>query len=153
MLPRRVLSDYNAQKHSILGISPLERYALDRNRIRYLPPNETNDELFFAEEERHVRADNTFFFRAARYEAPRHLPERKIQIRHRRSDKSAHAPLIVYYKNERLGRARLVNLAANDRKPPRAQPPPDAPGAPGAAAAPRAQAQTQAQTQTPEVSS
>jgi transposase InsO family protein len=108
---------YNAQKHSILGMSPLERFALDRSRIRFLPPNENSDELFFVEEERHVRADNTFFFRAARYEAPRHLPERTVQVRHRRSDKNPGAPIIVYYKNERMGRARLVNLVANDRKP------------------------------------
>ena len=108
---------YNAQKHSILDMSPLERFALDRNRIRFLPPNETNDELFFVEEERHVRADNTFSFRAARYEAPRHLPERTIQVRYRRTDKTPGAPVIVYYKNERMGAARPVNLVANDRKP------------------------------------
>ena len=114
---------YNAQTHSILGISPLERFALDRNRIRYLPPNETNDELFFVEQERHVRADNTFYFLGARYEAPRHLANRAIQVRHRRSDKNAGAPLIVYYKNERMGRARLVNLVANDRKPLKTTPP------------------------------
>ncbi len=46
--------------HSILGMSPLDRYALDRKWVRFLPPNEANDELFFVEEERHVRADNTF---------------------------------------------------------------------------------------------
>ena len=87
---------YNAQKHSILGMSPLERFALDRNRIRFLPPNENSDELFFAEHERHVRADNTFNFHGARYEAPRHLPNRKIQIRHQRSRKKDHgAPVIV----------------------------------------------------------
>ena len=118
---------YNAQTHSILGMSPLERFALDRNRIRFLPPNETNDELFFVEEDRHVRADNTFFFRAARYETPRHLPDRKIQVRCRRSDKDPNAPVIVYYKNERMGRARLVNLVANDRRPlPPAPVPPSA---------------------------
>ena len=143
---------YNAQKHSILGMSPLERFALDRNRIRFLPPNETNDELFFVEEDRHVRADNTFFFRASRYEAPRHLPERKIQIRHRRSDKDPGAPIIVYYKNERMGRARLVNLVANDRKPPPpprplAPPPPDGPDAGARTATGAAQTQPQPENQ------
>jgi transposase InsO family protein len=87
---------YNAQTHSILGMSPLERFTLDRNRIRFLPPNETNDELFFIEEDRHVRADNTFFFRSTRYEALRHLPLRTIQVRHRRSDRDPDAPVIVY---------------------------------------------------------
>lgn len=49
---------YNAQLHSILGMSPLDRYALDRKWVRFLPPNEANDELFFVEEEHHVRADS-----------------------------------------------------------------------------------------------
>jgi transposase InsO family protein len=60
-----VEEQYNAQVHSILGMSPLDRYALDRRWVRFLPPNEANDELFFVEEERHVRADNTFAFKSA----------------------------------------------------------------------------------------
>ena len=41
-----VEEDYNAHLHSVLGMSPLDRFALDRSRIRFLPPNEANDELF-----------------------------------------------------------------------------------------------------------
>ena len=66
-------------------MSPLDRFALDRKWVRFLPPNEANDELFFVEEERHVRADNTFSFKSLRLEAPRHLPDRTIQIRFQRS--------------------------------------------------------------------
>ena len=106
---------YNAQLHSILGMSPLDRFALDRKSVRFLPPNEANDELFFVEEERHVRADNTFSFKALRFEAPRHLPERTIQIRFQRSQ--ATARVIVYYQGERMGQARLLDPVANDRKP------------------------------------
>ena len=106
---------YNAQTHSVLGMSPLDRFALDRNRLRFLPPNEANDELFFVEEDRQVRADNTFSFKGARFEAPRHLPERTIQVRFQRSQPTTR--VIVYYKGERMGQARLVNFIANDRKP------------------------------------
>lgn len=106
---------YNAQVHSVLGMSPLDRFALDRNRVRFLPPNEANDELFFVEEERHVRADNTFSFKSLRWEAPRHLPDRTVHIRFQRSQ-STHR-VVVYYKGERLGQARLLNPVANDRKP------------------------------------
>jgi hypothetical protein len=49
----------------------LDRFALDRSRVRFVPPNEANDELFYIEEERHVRADNTFSFKSLRFEAPR----------------------------------------------------------------------------------
>ena len=64
---------YNAQVHSVLGMSPLDRFALDRSRVRFLPPNEANDEMFYVEEERQVRTDNTFSLKAIRFEAPRHL--------------------------------------------------------------------------------
>jgi transposase InsO family protein len=106
---------YNAQVHSVLGMSPLDRFALDRKWVRFLPPNEANDELFFVEEERHVRADNTFAFKSLRWEAPRHLPDRTIQIRFQRSQSAAR--VVVYYKGERMGEARLLNPVANDRKP------------------------------------
>lgn len=110
-----VEEQYNAQPHSILGMTPLDRYALDRNRVRFLPPNEANDELFFVEEERAVRADNTFSFKGVRFEAPRHLPDRTIQVRFQRQQPTQR--LVVYYKGERMGEARPLNLIANDRKP------------------------------------
>jgi putative transposase len=106
---------YNASPHSILGMPPLDRFALDRNRIRFLPPNEANDELFFVEEDRQVRLDNTFSFQSVRFEAPRHLPERTIQVRFQR--KAPIQRVIVYYKGERMGQARPLNPVANDRKP------------------------------------
>jgi transposase InsO family protein len=106
---------YNAQKHSVLEMTPLDRFALDRNRVRYLPPNQATDELFFVEEERQVRADNTFSFKSTRFEAPRHLPERAIHIRFQRSQPLAR--VVVYYKGERMGEARPLDMIANDRKP------------------------------------
>lgn len=110
---------YNAQVHSVLGMSPLDRFALDRKRVRYFPPNETNDELFFVEEDRATRADNTFSFKGRRFEAPRHLPERAIQVRFERLRASGPAPrVIVYYKGERMGEARPLDMLVNDRRPP-----------------------------------
>jgi len=110
-----VEEQYHAQKHSVLEMTPLDRFALDRSRVRYLPPNEANDELFFVEEERHVRADNTFSFKSIRFEAPRHLPERTVQIRFQR--KAATTRVIVYYKGERMGQAKPLDPVANDRPP------------------------------------
>jgi hypothetical protein len=103
-------------------MSPLDRFALDRNRVRFLPPNEANDELFFVEEDRHVRADNTFAFKALRFEAPRYLPERTVQVRFERKHPTQR--VIVYYKGERMGPARLLDPVANDRPP---QPPGSSP--------------------------
>jgi len=110
-----VEEDYNAHVHSVLGMSPLDRFALDRHRVRFLPPNQANDELFFVEEERHVRADNTFSFHAVRFEAPRHLPDRTVQVRFQRKNPATR--VVVYYKGERMGQARPLDAIANDRPP------------------------------------
>lgn len=110
-----VEEQYNAQKHSVLEMAPLDRFALDRSRIRYLPPNQANDELFFVEEDRQVRADNTFSFKSIRFEAPRHLPDRTIQVRFER--KRPTQRLVVFYKGERMGEARPLDPVANDRPP------------------------------------
>lgn len=110
-----VEEQYNAQKHSVLEMTPLDRFALDRARVRYLPPNQANDEMFFVEEDRHVRADNTFSFKSIRWEAPRHLPDRTIQIRFQRNRPKER--VIVFYKADRMGEAKPLNPIANDRKP------------------------------------
>ena len=110
-----VEEQYNAQPHSVLGMSPLDRFGLDRGRVKFLPPNQANDELFFVEEDRHVRADNTFSFKAIRFEAPRHLPDRTLQIRFQR--KAPTTRVIVYYKGERMGQAKPLDALANDRPP------------------------------------
>jgi transposase InsO family protein len=110
-----VEEQYNAQKHSVLDMTPLDRFALDRARVLYLPPNQVNDELFFVEEERQVRADNTFSFKSIRFEAPRHLPERTIQIRFERRRPTQR--VVVYYKAQRMGEARPLDPVANDRPP------------------------------------
>jgi len=55
--------EYNAKPHSAIGMAPIDRFALDMQQIKFLPPNQVNDELFFAEEDRHVKKDNTFSFK------------------------------------------------------------------------------------------
>lgn len=107
-----VEESYNAGNHSTLGMRPIDRFGLDLARVRFLPPNEANDELFFVEEDRKVMADNTFSFKRIRFEAPRDLRSRKIQVRFNRQnfDKA-----VVYYKGERMGQARPVDFVGNDR--------------------------------------
>lgn len=112
---------YNHRHHSTLGMKPTERYALDRERIQYLPPNQHNDELFMAETTRGVLVDNTFSYKGIRYEAPVDLRRQTIHIRFDQlptSSKSAPPRQIpVYYKGQRCGLAKALNRHANDRKP------------------------------------
>jgi transposase InsO family protein len=109
-----VEDEYNARVHSTLNMRPIDRFGLDLSRIRFLPPSSANDELFFFEQDRTVLADNTFLVRRARFEAPRDLRSRKIQIRF---DRARPDRIVVYFKGERMGEARPVDFEANDRKP------------------------------------
>jgi putative transposase len=111
---RWVEDEYNAREHSVLKMRPIDRYGLDLARIRYLPPNEANDELFFIEEERTVLADNTFSLKRIRFEAPRDLRNRKIQVRF---DRQNFGRAIAFFKGERMGEAKPVDFVGNDRKP------------------------------------
>jgi transposase InsO family protein len=104
--------EYNSHKHSALGMTPIDRFALDMNHINFLPPNEANDELFYAEETRKVKNDNTFSFKNIRYEAPVDLRCRTITIRF---DRTATDKVIVYYKGRRTGRAGELDLIANGK--------------------------------------
>lgn len=111
---RWVEEEYNARVHSTLGMRPIDRFGLDRKRIRFLPPNRVNDELFFLEENRHVKKDNTFSFKNTRWEAPADLRGRKVAIRF---DRARADRVIVFFKDERVGEARPLNAVANDRAP------------------------------------
>jgi putative transposase len=107
--------DYNGKIHATLKMRPIDRFGLDLSRVRYLSPNDQNQELFFVEEERTVLADNTFSFRSQRFEAPRDLRSRKVQIRFDRQNPSS--LVVVFYKGDRMGQASLLDRVANDRKP------------------------------------
>lgn len=102
--------EYHTTVHAGIDMKPIDRFGLDLNRIRFLPPSEATDELFFAEAERKVKKDNTFHFKYIRYETPVHLVGKKIQIRYSRTTCDR---LIIYYKGERMGEARLLNQIAN----------------------------------------
>jgi len=57
-----------------------------------------------------VKKDNTFSFRSMRYEAPVDLRDRNISIRYDRHNPER---IVVYYKNERTGVAKPLDLIAN----------------------------------------
>jgi len=109
-----VEDEYHETVHSTLKMKPRERFAMDARNLRFLDPMEANDELFFFEEDRSVRKDNIFQVAGIRYECPRDLSSRKIQVRYRRGTRGR---IIVYYKGERIGQAAPLDLLANDRMP------------------------------------
>ena len=109
-----VEDEYNSKVHSTLQMKPIDRFGLDLKRIRFLALSEATDEIFYVEEDRSVRSDNTFPLKNIRFETPADLANRKIQVRF---DRKNFAPnrVIVYYKGQRIGPARPVDFIANDR--------------------------------------
>ena len=105
-----VENEYNAVEHSALGMKPIDRFGLDLKRIRFLPPSEVNDELFFAEAERKVKKDNTFSFQNIRFETPVDLRDKTIQIRYERHRSG---PIVIFYQGQRMGLAQPLDLIAN----------------------------------------
>jgi hypothetical protein len=110
-----VENTYHEREHSTLGMKPIDRFGLDLSRIDYLRPSQYNKELFYFEESRGVRSDNTFNLRGTRYEAPRDLRNRRIEVRFDRHDGSV-LP-VVYSQGKRMGKAEPVDFIANDRAP------------------------------------
>ena len=99
--------------HDALGMKPIDRFGIDLARVRFLPPSEHNDELFYAEATRKVKKDNTFSFAGRRYETPVDLRDKEIQLRYDRH-RQRHAPaVIIYHKGQRMGAARLLDAVAN----------------------------------------
>ena len=104
--------EYNSQKHSAIGMAPVNRFAIDMKFINFLPPNQVNDELFYAEDTRKVRKDNTFSFKNVRYEPVANLQNKTITIRF---DRNKPDRIIVYYKTHRMGKAQKLDLIANSK--------------------------------------
>lgn len=102
--------EYNAKNHSAIGMRPIDRFAMDLKRIRFLPPDQVNDELFYTEESRKIKKDNTFSFQAQRYEAPADLRDKNVFIRFDRHNPTR---VVIFYKNNRIGEAKKLDLIAN----------------------------------------
>ena len=111
-----VEDEYNSRTHSTIQMRPIDRFGLDLKRIRFIPVTEASDELFFVEESRQVRADNTFSLKNIRFEAPADLRGRQINVRFDRSNFGSDK-VVVYYKDQRLGKATPIDFIANDRAP------------------------------------
>jgi len=107
---RWIEEDYNSRHHSGIGMIPLDRFNLDRHRIRFLSDDEYTEEVFFVEEERKVNKTNVFSIHAHKYECPVDLRMKTIQVRFDRQRKSRY---LVYFKGQRMGQAIPLDLHYN----------------------------------------
>jgi transposase InsO family protein len=107
-----VEGEYNAKPHSAIGMSPIDRYNLDRNRVKFLTDDAFSAEVFFVEDDRKVGKTNVFSINSQRYECPVDLREKTIQVRY---DRMRRDRFVVYFDGHRMGEATLLNLVANAR--------------------------------------
>lgn len=102
--------DYNAKHHSGIQMIPLDRFALDLKRIRFLTDDEFSEEIFFIEQDRKVSKTNVFSLLSRQFECPVDLREKRIQVRY---DRQRQHRFIVYFKNQRMGEATPLDLQHN----------------------------------------
>lgn len=106
-------NDNNSQHHSGIQMTPLDRFNLDRGRLHFLTDDETTEEIFFVEESRQVSKTNVFAINTQKYECPVDLREKKVQVRF---DRSRRDKFIVYFNEQRMGQATLLDLHFNATK-------------------------------------
>jgi hypothetical protein len=101
---------YNTLYHSGIQMIPLDRFNLDRDRLIFLTDDETTEEIFFVEQSRKVSKTNVFSINNQKYECPVDLREKKIQVRY---DRTRRDQFIVYFNEQRIGEATLLDLHFN----------------------------------------
>ena len=107
-----VEEEYNSTFHSGIGMAPIDRFNLDRNRVTFLADDAYSAEVFFIEEQRKVSKTNVFSINSQRYECPVDLREKTIQVRY---DRMRRDRFMVYFDGQRMGDASVLDLYANAR--------------------------------------
>lgn len=107
-----VEEEYNSKFHSGIQMTPIDRFNLDRNRVKFLADDTYSAETFFIEEARKVSKTNVFSINSHRYECPVDLREKAIQVRYDRMRRDC---FVVYFDGQRMGEANVLDLVANAR--------------------------------------
>jgi len=107
-----VEGEYNSKFHSAIQMSPIDRFNLDRNRVKFLTDDAYSAEVFFVEENRKVSKTNVFSINSQRYECPVDLREKAVQVRYDRLRRDRY---VVYFAGQRMGEATELNLYTNAR--------------------------------------
>jgi transposase InsO family protein len=107
-----VEDEYNSKFHSGIQMTPIDRFNLDRNQIKFLADDAYSAEVFFMEESRKVSKTNVFSINAQRYECPVDLRDKTIQVRY---DRQRRDRFVVYFDGQRMGEAAVLDLHFNAR--------------------------------------
>lgn len=107
-----VEEEYNAKFHSGIQMAPIDRFNLDRNRVKFLADDAFCAEVFFVEQERKVSKTNVFSINSQRYECPVDLRDKTVQVRF---DRMRADRFVVYFAGQRMGEATPLDVYANAR--------------------------------------
>ena len=111
-LTHQWVEECNAKHHSGIAMAPIDRFNLDRNRVKFLANDVFSAEVFFVEEERRVSKTNVFSINSQRFECPVDLREKTIAVRF---DRMHPDRFVVYFAGQRMGEATALDLHANAR--------------------------------------
>ncbi|MBL4864916.1 MAG: transposase family protein [Pseudomonadales bacterium] len=103
-------NEYNAKHHSGIQMIPIDRFALDVDRVKFLTDDKYSEEIFFVEQNRKVSKTNVFSINSQKYECPVDLRGKTIQVRYSRSMRDR---FIVFFADKRMGEASLLNVHQN----------------------------------------
>jgi transposase InsO family protein len=107
---RWIEEEYNTQYHSGIQMIPIDRFNIDHRRIQFLTDDEFSEEIFFIEQDRKVGKTNLIHIDNKKFECPVDLRGKVVQVRFDRVHRNR---FIIYFKNQRMGEATLVNLHLN----------------------------------------
>jgi transposase InsO family protein len=103
-------NEYNLKLHSGIQMIPIDRFNLDRKRIKFLTDDQYSEEIFFVEEDRKVSKTNVFSINNQKFECPVDLREKNVQVRF---DRNRRDRFVVYFGGKRMGDASMLNLYQN----------------------------------------
>jgi transposase InsO family protein len=106
--------DYQRKIHSSLGLSPLDFFLSQSERVRIFPDPALLDEYFLLRVMRKVNHDATFSLDNILYETKPELAGLRLEVRYDPQWLSLPTqPLFLYHEGLKVGEARQVDLAIN----------------------------------------
>lgn len=108
--------DYQRKVHSATGMTPLEFFIGQADRIKMISDPNLLDEHFLLREERKVEADGNISMQKLKYQVDTDLilAGKRVEVRYEPEwIGHAHRLLPIYIEDKKIGEARLVDFTAN----------------------------------------
>jgi transposase InsO family protein len=106
--------DYQRKSHAALGMSPLDYFLSQADRVRLLPSPALVEEHFLLRVTRKVHHDATFTLENLLYETEQRLANIRLEVRYEPEWlASAARPVLLYRDGVKVGEARKVDFLTN----------------------------------------